>query len=336
MCFIGKKESNDFIKAVNKYSKVDHCLLCGKKMEFACNSHVVPQFILREIAENGKVSYGYSLSPITVAGIEKTTGINNAHTFRLICRSCDQKTFSHYENPENILNFDKLDLNLQKKIFCEMAIKTHLSHISMKYRKLVSMDIAKHGELAKMEQDGKIVIAERLDINEHLNYIDKLKRTCKSNKNPFYVIFNKVLNYKTKLSTQTIINFNYDLTGKNIFDPYNLSTANECRYFYLMIILCKDETRVLFYIEKANTIYIKDLIAQFNELSDEDMLHLLFVSLIINDQQFYMSPSFANLIFKKDKAIVKLYSKSEKDYRYESEIGNFKKYRNYLVKEYNN
>ena len=329
-----KSEESEFIRAINKNSKINECILCGSKITSACNSHVVPQFILKEIAEGGRVSYGHSLHLFDVGGIKKTTGINNAYTFRLICRKCDGKYFRHYEDPNNLINFDTLPENDRKVIFCEMALKAHLSHISMKYRNLVMLDMVNHGKIAEEERKGKL-IAERLDINEHFDYIRKLKKIMKSNKNPFVVLYNEVLNYQTKIATQTIINFNYDLEGNQIFDPFLIEINNQCRYFYLMILPYKDKTRVMFFIENSNVTNVLPIINGFNELTKEDKLHFLFISLIIHDQQFYMSPSFANNIFKKDKSLVKLYTNTDKSLSYQSKIKDFRNYKNYLLKEYN-
>ena len=330
-----KTEESKFIGAINKNSKVDECVLCGSKMTSACNSHVVPQFILKEIAEDGHVSYGHALHSFEVGGVKKTTGINDAYTFKLICRKCDGKYFKHYENPDNLLSFDTLSENDKKIMLCEMALKTHLSHLSMKYRKLVMIDMVNQGKVAEMERNGELVLAERLDINEHFEYIRKLKKVMKSNKNPFVVLYNKVLDYQTKIATQTIINFNYDLDGNQIFDPYLIETNNQCRYFYLMILPYKGKTRILFFIEKNNATKVKPIFDGFNNLSDEEKLHFLFMALIIHDQQFYMSPSFANNIFRKDKALVKLYTNTDKAISYQSKIKDFRAYKNYLLKEYN-
>ena len=330
-----KVEESKFVGAINKYSKIDKCVLCGSKMTSACNSHVVPQFILKEIAEGGHVSYGHALHSFEVGGVKKTTGIDDAYTFKLICRKCDGKYFKHYENPDNLLSFDTLSENDKKIMLCEMALKTHLSHLSMKYRKLVMIDMVNQGKVAEMERNGELVLAERLDINEHFEYIHKLKKVMKSNKNPFVVLYNKVLDYKTKIATQTIINFNYDLNGNQIFDPYLIETNNQCRYFYLMILPYKGKTRVLFFIEKSNATNVRPIIDGFNNLTEEEKLHFLFISLIIHDQQFYMSPSFANNIFKKDKALVKLYTNTDKAISYQAKIKDFRAYKNYLLKEYN-
>jgi hypothetical protein len=68
---------------------------------------------------------------------------------------------------------------------------------------------------------------------------------------------------------------------------------------------------------------------------DEDKLHFLLISLLIHDQQFYMAPSFAETIFRKDKKIVKLSVRTEISTRYQPKIEDFRKYNNYLLKEYN-
>lgn len=147
-----KKQELELVEAINKCSKVDECVLCGSKMTSACNSHVAPQFMLKEIAEKGHVSYGHALHSISVKGIKKTTGINDAYTFRLICRKCDGEYFKHYENPNNLVCFDKLSENDKAMMLCEMALKAHLSHLSMKYRNLVMLDIVNQGKIAEMEK----------------------------------------------------------------------------------------------------------------------------------------------------------------------------------------
>lgn len=334
-----KIEESRFSGAVKRHSKSDECLMCGRKITSPCNSHVVPQFVLKGIAENGYVSYGHALNKTNVGGIKKTTGINNAYTFRLLCERCEHKYFKHYENPDNILGFNLLTESEQKIILCEMALKTHLAHIAMKYERLIAMDIASCGRLSKAEKDG-LVLADRLDINEHLHYKTKLKGAMKSNKNPFVILYDKLLDYGTKIATQTIINYNFDLNGNQIFDPDLLIKSNQCRYFYLMILPMKGKTRVMFYIEREylNVANVLPIVKDFKALSDDEKLHFLFISLIIHDEQFYLTPSFGDMIFKKDKRLVRLYSSTDisggKSTDCQMKIIKFREYANYLSKEY--
>lgn len=330
---IKNKSDTSFINSLNKFSRVNECLLCGKKMSSACNSHVVPQFILKNIAENGEIAYGNSLNNINIGGLKKITGINNAYTFRLICSKCDKEFFRDYENPHNLLNFDVLDRILKEKILIEMAIKARLSHISMKYRSIVMKDMVTGGHLAKLEQEGKHVFAERIDMNSHFYAIDRMYRHFINGIYSFEILFNVELDYKVFLATQTIISINYDLLGHKTFNPYDLSPENIGSYFYLMILPFDDRTRIIFYIEKEYVKISKDIIKQFNDLSFDEKLNFLFIALILHDEQFYMSPSMANYIRRNDKKIIRLYSKSERDLKHTKNIKNFRKYNNYLSKE---
>lgn len=56
-----KQRWSELQKHVEQISKPTRCLLCGKKQTSFCNSHVVPQFILKQIAEYGMLYYGQSL-----------------------------------------------------------------------------------------------------------------------------------------------------------------------------------------------------------------------------------------------------------------------------------
>lgn len=325
-----KKEDSEFFHYLNKYSKVDECILCHKKMSSSCKSHVVPQFILKNISENGKVAYGISLSNIEINGFDKETGIKNAHTFRLICNECDNHFFKDYENKKNLISFDNLSKDLKIKVLCEMAIKTRISHINMKYRTMVMKDMFTGGKLAEKEEKGEIIFGERVDMEDHFKMIDIFRQNIYSNKNPFHILFNELLDYKVLIASQTIVNYNFDLDGNKIFDPYNVSYNNICNYFYIMILPFEDKTRIMFYVENEKMKNVESIINGFNSLSYVDKLKFIFISLVIHDEQFYLNPNLANYINMNDKKLKKLYIKSEKNLKYTNKIKDFRKYNNYL------
>lgn len=314
---------------VDKYARSNRCILCGKKMDSPCNSHAVPEFVLKEISENGKVAYGYSLSKLSFEGAKKVTGINNAHTFRLICNECDGKFFANYEQPDNLLNFDNLSDSLKNRILCEMAVKAHLSRFNMKYKNLIAKDMSTNGLVYKFEQEKRFT-PERIDMNEQMECIESLFIYVKRNNDTFLVLHNILLDYRTKIASQTIINFDFDLNGKRIFNSNDLSPNNKCRYFYLMILPYKNHTRLLFYIDKNKAKEVDDLINQFNKLTQEEKLHFLFIALIAYSQELYMTPSLAKYIFEKDKKIIKFYMRTEKYDNYVVKVNKYKKYTNYL------
>lgn len=123
-------------------------------MTSACNSHVVPQFTLKNTSEDGEIAYGSILSKIKINGLKKVSGINNAHTFSLICRKCGEIFFRDYENKSNLAYLDSLDEKLRSKILCEMAIKARLAHISMKYKIIVLKDCVNFGKIEERKWQG--------------------------------------------------------------------------------------------------------------------------------------------------------------------------------------
>lgn len=327
-----KKEISQLFNFVEQASKPDHCVLCGKKDAPICYSHIVPQFILKGIAEKGMVCYGQSLFDKTSDFIQTKKGVKNAFTFRLICRDCDKKQFSNYENPDAILNFETLPNDKKNSILIEMALKTHLAHIYSKVKSLKFREAVYHDELQRIHNLG-LPTAFEIDIQEHFQYVNSLKKSRKSTSFTFDVLYNELLDYEVGIATQTIIAYQYDLNGNRLFNPKDFATTDLVKYFHLMILPHNGKTRVMFYIERKHQNFVKPIVEQFNTLTQEEKLHFLFISLIVYDEQFYINPILQEKI-KKDKKLVKLYTTTDLASISGDacrQIKNFKKYTNYLI-----
>ncbi|MBP5593486.1 MAG: hypothetical protein J6X75_04910 [Clostridia bacterium] len=327
-----KKQINGLLRTVDQDAKPEHCLLCGKKGEPVCNSHIVPQFILKGISDNGMICYGQSLFDTIDNLIETKKGINNSFTFRLICRDCDQKKFATYEDPNTIINFEELDNGKKNAALIEMALKTHLAHINTKAHVYALNQRVYPVESQTIKNNGEITAYE-IDIDEHLRYIKDLTRARKSTSFTFDVLYNTLLDYEVGIAAQTIIAYQYDLKGNKLFEPKDFITTNLTRYFYLVIFPYNGKTRIMFYIERKYKYLVKPIIDDFLSLSDEEKLHFLFISLIIYDEQFYINPTLQQRI-KNDKKLVKLYTITDAYFVNDDtrkEIKNFRKYNNYLL-----
>ena len=110
-----RKMLSEMLKEAQKAAKPEKCILCNRVQTGFCNSHSVPQMVLRNIADNGKVLQANSLVGIEVIDIEK--GVNNSGTFHFICNECDSKYFQDYENPDNLRN------SITTKMLAEIALK---------------------------------------------------------------------------------------------------------------------------------------------------------------------------------------------------------------------
>lgn len=327
-----KKDISQLFKVVEHASKPDRCLLCGKTGVSICNSHTVPKFILKRIADNGMVCNGQSLFRSIDDCIPTKKGVGNAFTFHCICRDCDKKQFSNYESPDAILDFETLSNDKKDAVLIEMALKTHLSHIYSKVKSLKFREAVYPKELQTVHKLG-LPTAFEIDIQEHFQYIRSLEKSRKSTSFTFEILYNELLDYEVDIATQTIIAYQYDLYGNQIFDPQDFSSTNLTRYFYLMILPYNGKTRIMFYIEKKYRNFVKSIIEQFNELTQEEKLHFLFISLIIYDEQFYINPILQQKM-RKDKRLVKLYTTTDLSYISGDackQIKNFRKYKNYLV-----
>lgn len=95
-----RKMSQKYMRQAQSEAKSDHCLLCGKPMTSFCNSHSVPKFALKSIAENGEVVLASKLMGNEIS--DNKSGVNKSGTFHLICDNCDNSFFQDYESQEKL------------------------------------------------------------------------------------------------------------------------------------------------------------------------------------------------------------------------------------------
>lgn len=330
-----KKQIAELNREIHLRSKPTHCNICSKKITTTCNSHCLPRFILKEISENGELRYGQALIKNAEEITQTKLGINNAKTFHLLCKECDQRYFAEYENAENLFNFENLTEQDKNLVLSEISIKTHLN---FKYQKLVVLNMKKIVYTLEFEKLKKIKqkTGDELDIEEHNQYLLNLKRNKNKTKNGFEILYCKLLNYKVGIAAQTLIAYLFDLDENILFNPNNLSGVENVNYFYLNIFPYKCKTLILFYIEKKRSKNVESLIKQFNELSEEEKLHFLFLSLIIYDEHFFINPSLRTKILT-DRKICKLYKSTDGGIKARlstKRIKNFRDYTNYLDEKY--
>ena len=90
-----RKAYSDIYKEARERAKPTKCLICGKELNSFCNSHSLPKFVLKQIADNGKILTGHAFSSHP---INDEFGVNNALTFQLICDECDIHIFKNMKH----------------------------------------------------------------------------------------------------------------------------------------------------------------------------------------------------------------------------------------------
>ena len=214
-----KKATSPVRRQARNAAKPTRCRLCGKEVTHLCNSHSIPQFSLKEIAENGKLLtfngfLGGNLSPSTV-------GVAKAGVFQAICEDCDTEFFKQYETPENLFQ------QPSNKIMGQIATKCLLERIAHgNYQ--IELDKA----LGQRPLDNIAAIASTRTFDKKENEAalrQAISAGKQANGHSFRLIFHEVLSYLAPFAFQQMITLISDFEGGLINNVYcfgrNLKTS---------------------------------------------------------------------------------------------------------------
>jgi len=117
-----RKDMSRLTRESRAAAKRETCYICNKPVSSFCNSHSIPQYILRAIAEDGELLQSSALAGIPLA--DEIKGVSNTGIFHLICNDCDSRIFSEYESPKCIR------VAPTTKLLAQIALKNYLMQIS--------------------------------------------------------------------------------------------------------------------------------------------------------------------------------------------------------------
>lgn len=208
-----RKKIANILKRAKNTAKPDKCIVCGEAQTSFCNSHLVPQMILKTIAEDGKLLHANALVGIEVLDIEK--GVNNAGTFHFICKKCDGTLFQDYENRDALINYPS------DNMLAEIAMKNMLLMLSKRGEEKEIFNIIQK-ESNGFENKEILDEIQSLDTKEYLEdfrfykeIIDKKISGC------FQILYWKKLPYVVPVAAQSPITIYQDLNGDIINDVYS-------------------------------------------------------------------------------------------------------------------
>ena len=268
-----KKKVNAVLKDVEKRAKGKYCLICKKECSSFCNSHTVPQFVLRNIACNGELSTSANFiiekdTPI----METKKGINNSNIFRRICNSCDKKYFAIYED-ESILLKKPND-----EILNSIVLKNILLELDKKLREKELKNI--------FEEKG-----ETPPYATQYNYIDtketreELQKVL-NNKNKYNLFYWEKLDYIVPFAFQGKVVLHGDLEGNLVNDVYSSNYKIVMKNLYIFVFPLSSVSVVGMFIN-SNSVNYNSFIKQFVKLSKERKLQIINF-LIFNKTESYL------------------------------------------------
>lgn len=268
-----------FLNSLKK-NKFDQCMLCGQKSSSFCYSHSVPQFVLKNIAEDGKLIQGRAIvAPDDIPLLDFEKGTANTGLFRCICRECDNNYFKHYET--NLSDGNRLD----NKALLEISLKNTLFAIFKNYNDKGMFELTK-----EITHQDIIQFSDTRDLAENLALLEKLKKMKSGNeKVEFNIIFNYKLDYVVPLAYQGRISLYTDLKGDLIEDLYDFSSTSEDIFgIDLCIFPLKTSTMIIMFNDCNNRKY-DNFTKQFIELNLNQKLEIINYIIFSYVEDFYLS-----------------------------------------------
>lgn len=293
-----RKKFNEMKRVVESKAKGDYCLICKKKCSSFCNSHTVPQFVLKNIEEKGYVCQSSGLivgEDIPIVDITK--GIKNAGIFKCICNECDNKYFANYENPINILQ-KPTQLILQ-----EIALKNTLKQIA---KKKVEKELHRY---TADNFGGQAPIAKHceVDTKEHeKEFIRILKGINKQKEVSYDLIYWNILNYVSPLAYQGKLVLRVDLEGHIINNTLNTDKRDFMESINIAIFPVSGKTVVMMFIDKSYSKYSR-FIKQFRKLEEKEKLAIINYIVFRYDEEYYINESVYEKI-KNDENLIRVCS----------------------------
>lgn len=287
-----KKKMSELMKKGRAIAKPENCYYCGKKVDSFCNSHSVPAFCLRNISADGDVLTLNTL--IDNPFLEKVKGVKKAGTFQLICRECDSKIFSDYENPDNYLT------NPTSRMVAQIALKNALKSISKRLFEngLFSTAQKEFGE--NDFYDAKFEVNE-LDLKEYIAAFEKAKKSLSPKKqDDYYVCYYEVLDYVVPIAFQNSIALVFDFEGNVINDIYNPSPEYEIKNINICVFPLESTSVIMLFIDEGDKRYRK-FYKQFNKLNLEDKLSALTFIMFAYSEDIYFSKTVEKEVIENQK-----------------------------------
>lgn len=282
-----RKLLNQHIKNAKNESRHKACLLCGKEVGF-CNSHTIPQFCLENIAWNGKLNSFNTL--INSELLNKESGLNNAGTFHIICKPCDNSKFQDYEKAE---------------AFETCPTETALNQIALK---TALRDIYKHETEIEMFEASKQMMKEKspflsiftnimLDAQIQARLRDvqecyELYNTAKSYlDNPISwikIISYDKLDYTCPIAFQGMVALITGINGELINDNFNHKNNYKMEYLHVAVFPLKKSTAIITFMASNNSRYVK-FEESISKLTQSQRLEVINRIIFLYAEDYYLS-----------------------------------------------
>lgn len=282
-----RKILNQHIKNARKKSQHKKCLLCEKESSF-CNSHTIPQFCLRNIAWNGKLNSINTL--IDSELLDKDSGINNAGTFHIICRPCDNSIFKDYEKEEayticptetalnqialknSLRDIYKHEIEIEMFEACKQIMKDKSPFLSFFVNRIFDAQIS----------------TRKRDCQECYEVFSTAKKHLTSSDNWIKLISYDKLPYTAPIAFQGMMALVTGINGETINDIFNHKRNYSMEYLHVAVFPLETSTAIMLFMDSKNTRYMQFEKSICN-LSQEKRLEIINRIIFLYTEDYFLS-----------------------------------------------
>lgn len=291
---IGNRQLKDFLSNAKKEFKVNTCFLCGKPINGTCNSHSIPQFVLKELHQNSDLCSASSFLDPTKGELSKK-GINNCGTFHLICHECDQNYFKDYENEKTL---DGLPVLIHTNLGCKILAEIMLKSVLLEYYKKCE-DSFVRDEMNSISTHSNEVSNDSnyIDINEYKNQVLRLKSIISSNiGDQFHISCCKILDHSSQIAGQPLIAIDRDIHGNEINDLFNKNPLYKIIDTQFVIFPFNNKTLVLVFCLTDNYLRLKPYLDFLEGLKGNKQLRYIQATVFTYSEEIYVKKGTLKII----------------------------------------
>lgn len=266
-------------QAKNQAFSEKKCFICGRKARF-CNSHSLPRFVLKHIAQSGMVANSMCIAENSILAAE--TGINNTGTFHLICADCDSREFADYENPENY-NDKPTQIMLS-----QIAQKSYLKEI---YKQTKNIELH---NLVRQIYNTKIGNLQELAALDRSDYI-KQYLYAKNTQEPYFLVYYKRLPYTVPMTSQTRVALIAGFNGEIINNVYDLNPNTLLEDLHICVFPMKAKSIVMMFVRNGQK-RLRPFYRDFLKMSEDQQLQVLTYIILSYSEEVFFSKDLINQI----------------------------------------
>lgn len=285
-----RKRINKMLSTARRNAKPTVCALCGKTMTSFCNSHSVPQMVLKPIADNGILLHASATIGFDKEIINIENGVKKSGTFNYICNDCDNSFFQDYENLDNIVQHPT------DKMLAEIAVKNFLLQLSKRSVEMELWNIMQQ-DFNTFENFEEGMDIKKMDFSEYESEMLFHKNIADKNESGGYqILFWKVLPYVVPIAMQSAITVTKDMEGNEINNIYNMDASVKMQYLHLAILPVEGSSVVIAFYHKRDKLY-RRLRHQINSISENEVLKYINYLVFKYTENYYISKKIESEIY---------------------------------------